>query len=61
MEQQKDQEPPVPVKVPSDYGSQQEPGEEVEEPPMQAESRPQSPLIGAIGGKLPEPETLREV
>ena len=56
MEHQKDQEPPVPVKVPSDYGSQQEPGEEVEEPPMQAESRPQSPLLGAIGGQMPEPE-----
>ena len=56
MEHQKDQELPVPVKVPSDYGSQQEPGEEAQEPSMQAESRPQSPLLGAIGGQLPESE-----
>ena len=55
MEHRKDQEPPVPAKVPSD-GSQKEPGEEVKAPSIQAESRPQSPLLGAVGGQLPELE-----
>ena len=53
MEHQKDQEPPVPAKVPSDFGSQQEPEGEEEKPSMQVESRPQSPLLGAVGGQLP--------
>ena len=56
MEHQKDQEPLVPVSVPSDIPAQQVTGEGVVEPSMQAESRPQSPLLGAIGGQLPELE-----
>ena len=45
MEHQKDQEPPVPVSVPRDIPAQQ-----VVEPSIEAEARPASPLLGAIGG-----------
>ena len=50
MEHQKDQEPPVPVSVPSDIPAQQVTGIGIVEPSIEAEARPASPLLGAIGG-----------
>ena len=49
MEFQKDQEPPVPVSVPSDIPAQQVTGIGIVEPSIEAEARPASPLVGAIG------------
>ena len=57
MEHQKAQEPPVPVSFPSDIPTQQVTGVGVVEPSIEAESRPASPLLGAIG-RASEQEAL---